>query len=188
MSVVFPSGRGMVLATRLGDGLVYMRSDREGVHLKSFEEILEGTATAKRDPQRYRVYAAEEEAMKLVGKQNLNPVTIQMMAHEIQHHPAIRKLYPKATEERFKIVIKGKSRTSAYYFMGAIYLPKWAHSDWVLCHELAHMIDRRANGVIEEGHGPEFCQIMLSLIEAVVSSKAADTLRACYEKHEVNVQ
>lgn len=152
---------------------------------KTFDGVLAPAVKVDRDPQRYQVYAAEEEAMKLTGEQKLNPVTVRMLAQDIQSHPKLVKLYPKAMNERIKLVIKGNTRTSAYYFMGTIFLPKWAHLDWVVCHEIAHLIDRRQNGVVEEGHGPEFCGIMISLVEAMVSPKAAETLRSCYEKHGV---
>lgn len=139
------------------------------------------------DPQQWKVYEAENEAKKAYGTETLNPVTIQMLAKDIQRHPELIASYPAALKDRFKIVIKGKTRTSAYFFMDTIFLPKWAHEDWIVCHEVSHMIDHRHNGYTDEGHGPNFCAIYLDVVRAVISEQASDTLRQSFEKHDVSI-
>lgn len=140
-----------------------------------------------RDPQRYAVYKAEDEARGKTAKK-LNPVACQMFVNDIRSHPVLRKKYGPALEERIQLVLKGKTatRVSAYFFIGKIFLPDWAQTDWVICHEVAHLVrSRMGKEQDEQSHGPEFCRTNLDIIECLIGKDAANNLRDAYAKHEV---
>lgn len=154
--------------------------------MKSVDDIVSALPSRQRDPQQYRVYQAEENARTLYGFEKLNPITIKMLAQDIRRNPVLCELYPRAMTDPFPIVLKGNKKLSAYAFMGTIYLPKWAQMDWIVCHEISHLIDRRENG-ITEAHGPVFCNIMLSLVSEMISQEAGEILRNCYDEQAVKI-
>lgn len=157
---------------------------------KTFDSVLADIKKrSDRDPQQKLVYKSEDRASDLYGVEKLNPVTCRMLANDIQESKELSELYPLAMEERFKIVLKGNCETSAYAFMGTIFLPKWAHTNWVLCHEVAHIVETREYGDEEEegdeAHGPRFCSILIDIVRCVISPEASAILKKCYGENGV---
>ena len=60
-------------------------------------------------------------------------------------------------------------------------LPKWARSEMVILHELAHIL----TPVNEPWHGRRFCRNYLALVGRWMSRDSAIKLRACFKKHRV---
>ena len=145
-----------------------------------------------RDTQRKRVYDAEDAVIgkarlnSLAGKLSLAEATSVIM--QLCRHPLIQARY----EPMFRApIIVEDGRKMASGGLLKIVLPRWARFDWVICHELAHLILHREQQAtfgrrnVYAGHGPEFCSIYLDLVEAAIGIEARQQLIASFIKHRV---
>jgi putative metallohydrolase (TIGR04338 family) len=126
----------------------------------------------QRDNQRTKVYEAEN---------TLSPVSrVFITVDEMQVF--INNVIGSARfKNRFKLnkpirVSDGRGRRRAccanFYYEYRLKMPKWARTDYILLHELAHAIteDKYA------WHGPEFCANYLYLIQNFMEHNEAYTL------------
>lgn len=61
-------------------------------------------------------------------------------------------------------------------------MPKWARSEGVLLHEIAHFLNV---GLGRAPHGPEYCAFWLDLTERAMGQEAATELWRLFDKHGV---
>jgi hypothetical protein len=66
---------------------------------------------------------------------------------------------------------------------GRIALPKWARSERVMLHEIAHHAAPRDAAA----HGPEYARIYVELVRTFMGEKPAARLLAAFEAHRVKV-
>ena len=65
-------------------------------------------------------------------------------------------------------------------------MPRWARKEWVILHELAHVIHwRQHGGRYEAGHGWQFCDIYLQLIRYQLGPDAHAALRDAFKANRV---
>jgi len=66
--------------------------------------------------------------------------------------------------------------------IGRIYLPRWAYSEWVILHELAHCVTPAAAG---GAHGRRWCRMYMDLVERHMGDKWSTALRQSFLKFGV---
>ena len=97
-----------------------------------------------------------------------------------------RSFYP--ARKRGIIVSSTLGNARAFYSAGTIHLPvitdpngRWAWTDLVICHEVAHHI------APEDGHGKVFTYRLLQILESIGRSRLAAALREQYDLNGVAV-
>lgn len=82
------------------------------------------------------------------------------------------------------VVTAGRGRRSACaHGQHEIRIPRWARSELVVLHEVAHCLtDARA-----AAHGPEFAGVMLALVRQFMGPGAAASLRSSFRSHRVRI-
>ena len=74
-----------------------------------------------------------------------------------------------------------------------LYLPRWARSQTVIIHEIAHgcvgalyeYYAAQRDSKLPSWHGPEFCHIYLELVGRFMGSEEKKKLKASFRKHKV---
>jgi putative metallohydrolase (TIGR04338 family) len=140
----------------------------------------------KRDFQRSRVYAAERE---LDG----TPTHRKLAECQAFVDKVLRSKWWRSRGGESGIVVEdGRGRSRACYQSGffsmtgrgirppVVKLPRWARSELVILHELAHSL---TNG--GPWHGREFARNFLALVGRFMGREAATALRESYRKHRV---
>lgn len=142
-----------------------------------------------RDSQRKRVYDAEAEAFSH-DKKTDDPTFRELKAVEkyvkrVFSRKRVQKEWPRANW--LPKVKDGRGcRSALAHGSSAISIPIWARREWVILHELAHIItSREYAGVDKAGHGWEFCKTYLRLVEIVMGKEAFLSLEKCFLKHGV---
>lgn len=132
-----------------------------------------------RDNRRQKLYSAERKAFG-EGVQYKTVDECQARVDKITHSRWWRSRYgfrPNVTVKPGK----GHRRATASPGTLVIQLPRWARSDWVICHELAHLIQPRVSAF----HGPEFCREYLALVNRWIGREAAQKLRKSFVNYHV---
>lgn len=128
----------------------------------------------------HRVYRAEFDALYMAETVFSNIHQARGFLDEILADPWFRARY------RLRRVTLRHRRVQdsavAYPERGLICLPKWAQKDWVVLHELAHLLEPTT------WHGPEFCDTFSKLVERYMNPIAARELRAHYRLNKVPVR
>lgn len=136
-------------------------------------------AMRDRDNQKSRVYAAERKiqigAVSETGKQHLGQDVAA--AQKYVDHVTSTIWFQRRWGKR-KIVV-GAGRGGGRAYGGFITLGVWARKhEAVLLHEIAHCI--APSHVM---HGPEYCGVMLFLVEKMMGKQHSDSLRSSYKEH-----
>ena len=142
-----------------------------------------------RDTQRKRLYTAENVAFN--RSFYVPPGAVVRSVREC--HDYIERVQSRAYLRRkydwhltFPITVKdgrGYRRAVAYQGYREIQLPRWARTEDVMPHELAHLLTptRLAD------HGPEFAAIYLDLVQHMLGKHEASRLRDQFRKNRVRV-
>jgi putative metallohydrolase (TIGR04338 family) len=108
---------------------------------------------------------------------------------------------PSYIEGNAPLVGDGRARRSACWDADeyVIKLPKWARTEWVILHEMAHWITDRATVPRADGrglwirqydpehaaHGKEFAAVYLELVRLQLGAEATKALKAAYKANRV---
>lgn len=157
----------------------------------------------ERDSQRGRVYKAEQQLD--------SPVTLPTMDDLGQYLKRVLNskrvwahfpfLSPKTGARRLPIEIKdGRGCVFARGGETQLVMPKWARSELIFLHEIAHMIHRREKDSPEHakidpswrtrkgyfaGHGWRYCMIYLQLVRLFLGKADYDMLRHKFKEGRV---
>lgn len=142
----------------------------------------------KRDPQQFRVYAAERATAfsrePLFG--SLDEIVAE--ATRVMHSPTWEVLSRHTLQEGRDVeIVKGRGRgAKARVFVShepRIIMPPHQWTRWTLFHELAHC----ARGRLTANHGPQFTTSYLKLVHDCWSPYLAYQLREQFEQRKVRV-
>lgn len=136
-----------------------------------------------RDSQRKRVYTAEHVLMNY-AKPLPTVKDVERFIKKQMERKAILKRYPHANKETAVADGRGCKRALAHGTR-KISIPIWARNDWVVIHEMAHIINARENWWPKAAHGWEYCSIYLDLVRFIMGVEAHDALKASFKKHKV---
>ena len=148
--------------------------------------------TRPRDSQRSRVFAAEIENH---GIEMQNPPAWLKEASQCQAwvDTITRSRWWRARSPIGQVKVfdgRGTSIARGGHFGNCgkkngwgVNLPKWARSEMVILHELAHVLTH--SQCIAPWHGRRFCRNYLALVGRWMNRDNARRLRACFKKHRV---
>lgn len=138
--------------------------------------------TTKRDTYRSKVYAAENAAfrVKFTGSKRIETVPeIQAYVNKLTNSAWFQKrwtLHSWRDNGKGAVTVKsgaGFRRATAYPGSQTIYIPLWARTEWVILHELAHIVTPQS----EPYHAWHFLQCYIELVGHVLGKEAADALK-----------
>lgn len=141
-----------------------------------------------RDYQRAKVYRAERMAWERVPGSKFNHLDhVQAWIDEIVNSRWFRGQFPSRISRLGVTVKDGRGRRKACANGRTIKLPRWARSDWVTLHELAHVISDHQRGPARAAHGREFCKVYKTLVARWMGTEAfralTDAYRECRVRH-----
>lgn len=170
-----------------------------------------------RDDQKSSVYKAEREAFqggRLQQQDVSTPERIRRRLDQILLDPRFMQAYPKTVARKVGVEFGRLGGANANGERIRFGRNSFAMQEWVLVHELAHVVVRRENptkyavGFDEytdwnvafrvavrenrrveirqaQGHGRKFCDVYLQLAEWFLAPGAADQLRAAFDANRV---
>jgi len=149
-----------------------------------------------RDSQKSKVYRSEN-TIKTTGKMNDSETMkfINKVVCSNAYKDFSDKFYDFFKDEsrinNFDVELNPRGKTWARGGQNGLTLPDWAKSEFVILHEMAHLIMRRMfNGTIRrkrkmQGHGQEFCFILLYLVQEFMDDYYLYELLQGYENNNV---
>jgi len=151
----------------------------------------------ERDTQRSKLYKAEQVLDRFAAPLREVADVEKYIARQMKR-ATLRARYGTAVDpDRWSLAIKdGRgTRCALAYGSHAISLPLWARKDWVVLHELAHVIHNRLSrsfggSRIAElhggaSHGWQFAAIYLDLVRFCMGAEAHDALKASFKERKV---
>jgi putative metallohydrolase (TIGR04338 family) len=142
-----------------------------------------------RDSQRAKVYKAENAAFAhspLSSAPTLPSIPdIEIYIAKVWSSKRVQALFASPSEaSRPPRVGDGRGRRSACAFTNEIRMPLSTRREWVVLHELAHVINRRGSEIVA-GHGWEFCATYLQLVLYMMGREHHDALKREFKARRV---
>ncbi len=140
--------------------------------------------TRPRDSQKQKVYRSERESLDKIPNQEKNEKIGFWEAYckKLIQSAWFVKRWPNC---RTILIKDGRGRriacASVGYNGGTLKLPKWARQEWVVLHEVAHVITTKTVA----SHGQEFCANMLELVGHCMGDEAERSLKESFDKNNV---
>jgi putative metallohydrolase (TIGR04338 family) len=148
-----------------------------------------------RDSQRKRVYTAESLAFLTspkTGEPTLPTVDdVDRYVKKVWHSKRVQAAFPRATRTYYgaPTVLDGRGcRKASAISTHTIKMPRWSRREWVVLHELAHIIVEREYLELRKEtapHGWLFCETYLKLVLYMLGREAHDALKASFKAHKV---
>lgn len=138
------------------------------------------------DTQRSKVYKAERAALAQLDQRKYPTVKdLERRVREIMGSATARKIRDEfGLRRKTQVSVgDGRGRRAASSYGGEIRMPRWARTDWVLLHELAHELAPRS----VHHHWP-FAHAYLKLVSRFMGTEAAEAakaLKASFREHKV---
>lgn len=144
-----------------------------------------------RDSQRSKVYAAEKAAFKDFDNERFETVKdIERFVRHVWSSKRVQSEWPQAVDGKSNLpdVSDGRGRRKPCA-VGSfeIRIPRHGRVDWILVHELAHIIHSRRTAWRREeaSHGWQYCAIYLRLTLFILGREKHDALKASFKAHRV---
>jgi len=138
--------------------------------------VTEGGVSRPRDSQRARLYRAEDE----VGPGRRLP-TVEKLQTYVDGLAATDWFDRRWQGRSFDVRPGHGHRRATADRNGVLQLPRWARSEVVVLHEVAHCL----TPVEFAAHGPEYAGILLSLVRRAVGPGTAQRLEDAFGRHRV---
>lgn len=143
-----------------------------------------------RDSQRSKVYKSDH-ALDSFGRLETVP-EIEAFVSKLWHSERFKKRFPVASARNPRIG-DGRRRRRAGGNSTGIWMPRWARSKGIVCHELAHCVQAREFSLTgkpygfreQAAHGWEFCSIYLEIVRLSMGREAHDALKLAFKKNRV---
>lgn len=157
-----------------------------------------------RDSQRSKLYAAENDIFRDrdVALKSVSDITTYIQ--EVSSRAPLKKRYGHAIDlVSWPVEIRDgrRHRIATAYGVTHIAMPRWARKDWIVLHELAHIIHARlsfpgmglrsrAGSRTRElrggaGHGWQYAAIYLDLVHFCLGKETHDKLKAAFKERKV---
>jgi putative metallohydrolase (TIGR04338 family) len=130
-----------------------------------------------RDTQRSRLYKAERESGLEKHVQTMTIAEAQRFVDRLLAQKTVRKRFPFAMG---RITVVAGRGCHAQWYGRRVTLAKWGCNPLVICHEVAHILERRG-----AAHGWEFAETELWLVRRAMGQEAHDALKAAFKAHRV---
>ena len=129
-----------------------------------------------RDSQRARLYRAEGE----VDAGRRLPTVAKMQAY-VDEIAGAQWFLARWGERAFEVRPGFGHRRATADEHGVLQMPKWARSELVLLHEMAHCLTPRSVA----SHGPEYAGVLLALSRRAMSPGTAQSLEDAFARQRV---
>jgi len=146
----------------------------------------------QRDSQRAKVYKAENAVMKPHVTPLPTMADVEGFVRKVWTSQRVMEAWPRAAGRHsgwsgfIPKVKDGRGRRNSCANGGmsiSIVLPH--RNDWIVCHELAHIVIHRELGWNVAGHGWQFCSVYLKLVLWFMGREAHDALKKSFKLHKV---
>lgn len=137
----------------------------------------------ERDSQRSKLYKAEKVLDSLSARLETIPEVEAYMDKVLSSAP-IQRRYAKHL--RRQITVKdGRGVRTAKGCRYWVKLPRWARTQYIVLHEVAHSLTQRIHGDDVAGHGWQYAAIYLDLVRFGMGTEAHATLKASFKAGKV---
>jgi putative metallohydrolase (TIGR04338 family) len=136
-----------------------------------------------RDSQRSKLYKAERIA-EVDSKSYPDLSDCQNYILKCLKSKRLLKLYPFMNGV-FVEVKDGRGCRNASGGRYSITLPRWARTEWVMLHELAHTITMRKYVKRVAPHGREYAVVYLNLVRIFLGRESEKQLKLAFKTHRV---
>jgi putative metallohydrolase (TIGR04338 family) len=133
-------------------------------------------APRPRDSQRARLYRAEDE----VGPGRRLP-TVEALQAYVDGLVAAEWFSARWGDRWFEVRPGYGHRRATADERGVLQLPRWARSELVVLHEVAHCLVPTSFA----SHGAEYAGVLLSLVRRQLSAGVAQALEDAFQRHRV---
>jgi len=130
-----------------------------------------------RDNQRSKVYAAESASGLMVNRQTIPNAELQGWVDAVLDRRVIRSRWGARSVE---VRLTGGYGGARAYGTRKITASPSARNEYVMLHEIAHILTPQ-----DEGHGPQFCGVLLFLVRNVMGAEAHKSLLTAMRQHRV---
>lgn len=138
-----------------------------------------------RDNQRSKVYKAEQ-VIRETGEKFETVKEVERYLETVKKKAFIARRYGTELNKCEIRVEDGRGCKRAFGGYYGIVLPKWARKESVILHEVAHLIQYRKYKKYDvEGHGWEFCDIFLNLVQGMLGKETRDILQKSFKENKV---
>lgn len=138
--------------------------------------VTEADLSRPRDSQRARLYRAEDD----VGPGRRLP-TVETLQAYVDDLAATDWFDARWGRRSFEVRPGYGHRRATADADGVLQLPRWARTEGVVLHEVAHCL----TPVRFAAHGPEYAGILLSLVRRAVDPGTAQRLEDAFGRHRV---
>ncbi|MDQ3897873.1 MAG: hypothetical protein M3326_11655 [Actinomycetota bacterium] len=132
--------------------------------------------TRPRDSQRARLYRAEGEVRTGRGLP-----TVETMQAYVDALLGADWFLARWGTRRFEVRPGFGHRRATANEHGVLQMPKWARTELVLLHEVAHCL----TPLTAAAHGPEYAGVLLALARRAMSPGTAQSLEDAFARHRV---
>jgi len=137
----------------------------------------------ERDSQKSKLYKAEK-VLEQVSNRLETLAEIEAYINLALNRAPIKSRYSRWTGGHL-MILDGRGATFARGGQRIVKFPRWSRTQYIVLHELAHVIAQRKYGVYIAGHGRLFCEVYLNLVRFVMGVAAHDLLKASFKEHKV---
>jgi hypothetical protein len=130
-----------------------------------------------RDNQRSKVYAAESASGLMVNQQTIPNAQLQEWVDAVLDRRVIRSRWGARSVE---VKLTGGYGGARAWGSHKITASPSARNEYVMLHEIAHILTPQ-----DEGHGPQFCGVLLFLVRNVMGAEAHKRLLTAMRQHRV---
>jgi putative metallohydrolase (TIGR04338 family) len=142
------------------------------------------TGAEQRDQQRARLYRAEKVVLK--GKTKPLPTVADIEAYiaKMQSRVTLVKRFGPALTRPIRVK-DGRGTSIARGGVNHINMPLWSRNEFITLHEVAHVIAQRLHGTALAGHGWEYANIYLQLVQSMLGREKCEELKASFKAEKV---
>jgi putative metallohydrolase (TIGR04338 family) len=136
-----------------------------------------------RDSQRQKVYNAE--SVLVIHRKDFKTLDeIKNFVDKVFARKMIAKRYDVG--DKITFVLNSGRISYASYYVSTISLSRmYGMNDWIVLHEMAHLLAFRKYGTNIAGHGWQFVSTYLDLVLRIMGKSAHDDLLKSFKNHKV---
>lgn len=142
----------------------------------------------ERDSQRRKLYTAENAAFKNFKSRDVSTHSKYVARLDaILNSKWLRERYPNTPRKVTVEVVPQRRGASAWSY--TIETGPKAMVEWILVHELAHIVHKHSHpdGSKQPGHGREYAEVYVRLVRRFLGADAYKRLREEFRRHKVKV-
>ena len=143
----------------------------------------------ERDNQRSKVYAAERILDTRTFLEEIPDFKdCEKLINKITKSRYVQNKYPRVPEKVDVIAKRSGGWSFANSSRNYIKLSKYGQRNWIVIHEVAHIVSKRTYGIHIAGHGWQFAKVYLDLVRHFMGKDAHAALKESFKSHRVRTR